>query len=164
MRRSYASSIIPIIVASRAAWHASILVRYRPRISNFSPRGTHMPNWNKDAAVTYLQSHAEAGSTSNCAKYTRRAVGAGGITLEQTASARNYGGPLLSAGFYTVLSSAHPLKGDVVVIQPITGHPDGHMAMFDGQIWISDFRQYHGFYPSQAYRNAHPPYKIYRHD
>lgn len=122
-----------------------------------------MPSFNKDAAATYLRNHAEAGSTSNCAKYVRRAVDAGGITLQHTASARNYGGPLLSAGFYPILSNV-PQKGDVIVIQPITGHPDGHMAMYDGHEWISDFAQHHGFYPSQAYRDIHPPYTIYRHD
>ncbi|WP_431765460.1 CHAP domain-containing protein [Paraburkholderia sp.] len=129
--------------------------------SDFLYRGTRMPNWNIYAAVAHLRDNAEAGSTANCAKYVRRAIEAGGITLTHTASARNYGGPLTAAGFHEVLSGA-PWKGDVVVIQPITGHPDGHMAMYDGQIWISDFKQYHGFYPSQAYRNIHPPYKIYR--
>jgi hypothetical protein len=123
----------------------------------------NVPTWNRDAAATWLRDNAEAGSTDNCAKYTRRAIEAGGITVTHTASARNYGGPLTAAGFHEVLSGP-PARGDVVVIQPIVGHPDGHMAMFDGSIWISDFRQYHRFYPSQAYRNAHPPYKIYRHD
>ena len=52
-------------------------------------------------------------------------------------------------------------KGDVVVIQGIPGHPHGHMAMYDGSIWISDFRQ-PDLYPGTAYRVARPSYKIYR--
>lgn len=122
-----------------------------------------MSYWDKSAAAIYLSSHAESGSTGNCARYVRLAIEHGGITLAHTASARNYGGPLGAAGFYEV-SGTNPKKGDVAVIQSITGHPDGHMAMYDGTRWISDFKQYHGFYPSQQYRNAHPPYKIYRHD
>lgn len=60
--------------------------------------------------------------------------------------------------------SGSPQSGDVAVIQPIPGHPDGHMSMYDGKEWISDFKQLHGLYPSQTYRTAQPSYKIYRHD
>lgn len=122
-----------------------------------------MSNWNKDAAVSHLRSSAEPVSHGRCARYVREAIAAGGIELVHTASAHNYGGPLTAAGFYRV-AGVHPAKGDVVVIQPIPHHPDGHMAMYDGNIWISDFKQYHGFYPGQDYRNAQPPYQIYRHD
>lgn len=52
--------------------------------------------------------------------------------------------------------------GDVAVIQPITGHPDGHMYMFDGNGQISDFKQ-NTLYPVQAYRDAKSIYKTYRH-
>lgn len=50
------------------------------------------------------------------------------------------------------------------MIQGMPVHPHEHMAMFDGSIWISDFKQMHGFYPGDAYRTAKPPYKMYRHD
>ena len=122
-----------------------------------------MPTWNKDAAITHLRSHAESVSHGRCARYVREAIAAGGISVAHTASAHDYGGPLLAAGFYRV-AGAYPLKGDVVVIQPIPHHPDGHMAMYDGTIWISDFKQYHGFYPGQSYRQLHPAFQIYRHD
>ena len=119
--------------------------------------------WDKSAAVIYLQSHAEATSHGRCARYVREAIQRGGIMLIHTHSAYNYGASLVCAGFYPVLRGV-PKKGDVVVIQPIAGHDDGHMAMYDGQIWISDFKQLHGFYPGPAYRAAQPPYKMYRHD
>jgi hypothetical protein len=118
--------------------------------------------WDKSSAVYYLQSHAEASSHGHCARYVRQAIERGGIILNRTYSARNYGSSLTAAGFREVLGG--PQRGDVVVIQAIAGHPDGHMAMFDGHIWISDFRQLHGFYPGPAYRAAQPSYKIYRHD
>ncbi|PCE27521.1 cytoplasmic protein [Paraburkholderia acidicola] len=122
-----------------------------------------MPSFNQAAAVNHLRSNAEPSSTGHCAQYVREAINAGGVYPAHTPLARNYGGPLLAAGFYRV-DGNYPQKGDVVVIQAIPHHPAGHMAMYDGQIWISDFRQYHGFYPSQSYRDLQPPYQIYRHD
>lgn len=122
-----------------------------------------MPAYDRFGAANYVSSHAAATSTGHCAKFVRLAIERGGIVLDRTRDAKDYGQSLISAGFYEV-SAAPPQKGDVVVIQPITNHPSGHMAMFDGQIWISDFKQYHGFYASQEYRTIQPPYKIYRHN
>lgn len=82
--------------------------------------------------------------------------------MRHTARAKDMGAALLDAGFYAV--NGAPRKGDVVVIQPAPGHPDGHAAIYDGQNWISDFKQLHGLYPGPAYRSSQPPYKIYRHD
>ncbi|MGF6505037.1 CHAP domain-containing protein [Paraburkholderia sp. 32] len=118
--------------------------------------------WDKTGAVRYLQANARLSSQSRCAEYTRRAIEAGGLRITHTAYAKDYGSSLVGAGFHEV--DVTPQRGDVVVIQAITGHPYGHMAMFDGQIWISDFRQLHGFYPGQAYRTMKPTYKIFRHD
>ncbi|WP_414696025.1 CHAP domain-containing protein [Paraburkholderia sp.] len=117
------------------------------------------------AAANYAFSHAQAGSTGNCAKYVRRAIEWGGVSIQHTEAAKNYGAYLQAAGFFEVAGA--PVRGDVAVIQSITGHPYRHMAIFDGHIWISDFKQQpgpQGFYPGPAYRAAHPPYKIYRHN
>ena len=92
----------------------------------------------------------------------RRAIEWGGVPLAHTPEARNMGTALEAAGFRQTDSA--PQRGDVVVIQPAPGHPEGHAAIYDGQHWISDFKQLHGLYPGPAYRNAQPPYKIYRHD
>lgn len=119
--------------------------------------------WDKTSAVRYLQSHAESTSLGRCAEYTRRAIEWGGLHLMHTASARNYGSSLICVGFYEVNTNT-PHRGDVVIIQGIAGYLHGHMAMFDGSIWISDFRQKHGFYPGDAYRTNKPFYKMYRHD
>ncbi|TDN63567.1 CHAP domain-containing protein [Paraburkholderia sp. BL10I2N1] len=119
-------------------------------------------SWDKVSPVNYLQWHAEASSHGRCARYVREAIQRGGISIAHTYSAKNYGDSLIRAGFYEV--SGSPQRGDVIVIQPIARHPDGHMAMYDGTQWISDFKQQHGFYPGQAYRTAKPSYKMYRHD
>jgi len=47
-------------------------------------------------------------------------------------------------------------------VSPIPGHPSGHMAMFDGDLWVSDFEQLHGLYPGPGYRKIKPHFKIYR--
>jgi hypothetical protein len=122
--------------------------------------------FDKSAAAQYADTHAESQSTANCARYVRQAVEAGGISLHHTHWAKDYGPLLVAMGFRE--TSLSPEQGDVVVIQPAPGHPAGHMAIFDGSIWVSDFKQTHpgpqGFYPGPAYRQAHPAYKTYRYN
>lgn len=118
--------------------------------------------WDKNKAVAYLRKNALPASRGLCAKFVRQAIRAGNIVVQSTGSSKDYGPLLRKAGFVEIPSSSSLLPGDVVVIQPTIGHPHGHMAMFDGKIWISDFRQYHGFYPGQTYRTLKPSYKFYR--
>jgi hypothetical protein len=118
--------------------------------------------WSGSSAASYADSRAEPGSTGECAKFVRRAIEWGGITLSHTTDAKDYGPILEAAGFERALGS--PRIGDVIVIQPVPSHPAGHMAIYDGHKWISDFRQLHGFYPGPTYREAQPSYRIYRHD
>jgi hypothetical protein len=96
-----------------------------------------------------------------CAEYTRKAIEAGGITLHKTLNAQNYGEKLIKAGFKEVASGKDLLAGDVVIIEGFPGNKYGHMAMFDGQLWYSDFKQ-NGLYPGPGYRKHKPKYKIYR--
>lgn len=118
--------------------------------------------WNKDAATDYIVKHALPQSHSDCAKYTRRAISAGGINLTRTDYAKDYGDSLLKAGFVALPQSATPEKGDVAIIQPYKGgNGIGHMTMFDGKTWYSDFKQ-RDMYPGPKYRQFRPPYVIYR--
>ncbi|QRN55947.1 CHAP domain-containing protein [Dyella caseinilytica] len=114
------------------------------------------------SAASFADSHVESKSLGKCATYVRRAIEWGGVSLGRTPSATDMGLALQAAGFYEINGS--PQKGDVVVIQPAPGHTDGHVAIYDGQHWISDFKQLHGLYPGPSYRNSQPSYKIYRHD
>jgi hypothetical protein len=113
-------------------------------------------------AANYADLHAHIQSQGKCARSVREAIERGGVRVTPTPSAKDMGRSLVQAGFYEV--SGSPLKGDIVVIQPAPGHPDGHAAIYNGRNWVSDFRQLHGFYPGPAYRNAQPRYKFYRHD
>ena len=119
--------------------------------------------WDKTKAVAFLDSQALKESHGVCAQYVRQAIEAGGVTLRRQGSAKDYGSSLLAVGFVK-LPKVHYLHqaGDVVIIQPIAGHPDGHMAMFDGTLWVSDFKQLYGFYPGPSYREAKPAYALYR--
>lgn len=128
------------------------------------PRVTGSPAWNKNAAVTYLNTNAAPHSLGRCARYVREAVEAGGVRLIRHESAKNYGSSLTAVGFYAVSPEPSSYQlGDVAIIQPIPGHPHGHATMFNGQQWISDFRQNNGLYPGKGYRTHRPSFVIYRH-
>lgn len=105
------------------------------------------------AAVSYALSHAKNAAGGQCALYVRLALAAGGLTTFDTSHpgyAYQYGPYLTKAGFTSVLSGTYKSgmgtpagvqKGDVVVFQPVTGHTAGHIAIFDGSSWVSDYRQ-----------------------
>jgi hypothetical protein len=119
--------------------------------------------WNLDKVLKRLNSYAAPKSIGNCAAYTRQAINVGGIVLGPTPLAKDYGPKLLAAGFREVFPPPTAYEaGDVVVIQPASCHPTGHMAMFNGEIWVSDFRQLKGLYPGEACRKESPAYKVYR--
>lgn len=130
------------------------------------PNDKPLPKWDLDAAIAHLQNAAQRGSRRRCGEYVHKAIDAGGITLNTRynptkESASGYGPILRHAGFRTVAPGEEPQRGDVVVFQAIEGHPDGHVAMFDGQAWISDFRQ-HDIYAGSDYRKIRAPYVLYR--
>jgi hypothetical protein len=120
--------------------------------------------WDKTAAVKHLDDNAEADSIGECAKYVRMAVEAGGVILERHALAKDYGPSLIAVGFRVVPDATPlaPITGDVAIVQPIPGHDAGHMTMFDGTLWVSDFKQMHGVYPSEEYRTLKPTVTLYR--
>ncbi len=119
-----------------------------------------------DKAVQRLDTHAaeNKGSTRNCASYVESALSAGGIDLPRPtalAAAKDKGSLLLNAGFVQVATDKSadfvPKKGDVVVIQSYPGGSvSGHMAMFDGIEWVSDYHQGEGTdpYPGSHYQRA----------
>ena len=114
-----------------------------------------------DKSVAYLNAHAQGHSLGRCAEFVRKAVEAGGVHLARHTSAKDYGSSLEAVGFKEVQGTGYQ-AGDVAIIQPIPGHPHGHMTMFNGTIWISDFKQLHGLYPGASYRTIKPPFKVYR--
>ncbi|EBW6663784.1 CHAP domain-containing protein [Citrobacter farmeri] len=118
--------------------------------------------WDIRAATNYAKQHAHAHSIRQCAEYTRKAIHAGGIDIGHTGHAKDYGSLLINAGFRPVSPYESPRAGDVVILQPyVGGNASGHMAIFDGQEWYSDFRQ-RDMWAGPGYRTAKPQYTIYR--
>jgi hypothetical protein len=129
--------------------------------------------WNQDKSLTHLRHHARPGSHGRCAQYTREAIEAGlaGAKLARPTSAlaKDYGLGLQAAGFSPLPPMCGGFKeGDVVIIEGFEKHEAGHMAMYDGKRWISDFAQNNypgregGVYPGDAYSKKRPEYRFYR--
>ena len=99
-----------------------------------------------------------------CATYIRQALEAGGInTYGHPRWAAHYGRFLSAKGFSTIsLTDYVPDVGDIRVWQPYSSDktPYGHIDMYNGTLWISDFKE-NSFYPGKGYRND-PIYQIYR--
>jgi hypothetical protein len=85
------------------------------------------------------------------------------MVLARHLYAKDYGASLRAAGFLSLGQiAAGYLAGDVAIVDAIDGHPSGHMAMFNGVSWVSDFKQQHGLYPGAAYRSKRPRFTIFR--
>ncbi len=118
----------------------------------------------KDAAAKYADDHAEATPQGQCAKYVRKALEAGGADLSKHPySAKDYGPFLTGQGMQPVPQAGYlPRKGDVVVIQNYRGGDvNGHIALYDGAQWVSDFKQ-RDIWAGPGYRANQPPMQVYR--
>jgi hypothetical protein len=109
----------------------------------------------------------------HCAHVTTDAIDdgfSGRLKIDRVNLAKDFGPSLVRAGFrkYSQKDIIEFKKGDVAVIEGYEGAPKGHMAMYDGKEWISDFKQTGPHsdlpYPGPGYRKAQPSYKIYRYE
>ena len=119
-----------------------------------------------DKAVLYLTDNAQSKSQGECARYVRQAIQAGGCpTYIHPASAKDYDTFLPKLGFQSIpLADYKPVKGDVIVIKPLqnqSGHEHGHIAMYNGKKWISDFEQ-RDMYGGSIYRKKGTEYHLFR--
>ena len=117
-----------------------------------------------DAAIEHLQEKAQPKSLGFCARYVRQAINAGGLTLSsQPGSAKHYGPPLVAAGYSALPAAGTAVqRGDIFVMQPANGpQGHGHIAMHDGTVWISDFKQ-RDMWGGPTARKVKPSYVIYR--
>ncbi|MBR8719832.1 hypothetical protein IX307_001058 [Bacteroides pyogenes] len=112
-------------------------------------------SYNVNNAINHLTLNANGSSTGYCARYVRQALEAGGMSTDgRPGSACDYDTWLQSQGFRVVhvTGTYTPEAGDIVVFEALSGHPHGHIAMYNGQQWISDFVQ-RDMYGGSAYRN-----------
>jgi hypothetical protein len=133
--------------------------------------------WDVDKAIKHLQDHVVPPyGIGKCATYVREAIEAGGLTVSRagSGSAKDYGPRLTGVGFVAQAGEVITYKkGDVAVIDGFTKNaklgvtrdaPHGHVAMYDGTQWISDFKQVGAKpYPGSQYVKAAPAITIYRH-
>jgi hypothetical protein len=125
-------------------------------------------NWlNENSHLTYSVA-AAAGDGAKCAYFVRMALEAGGInTAIHPVPARLYGSYLKNWGF-TQINTLNYLKGDIAVIQGYPGGtadengvPYGHIQMYNGTQWLSNFYQ-NSFWPGPYYQKYQPAFQIYR--
>jgi len=111
-------------------------------------------------AVDHLVSHARSKSVGLCAKYVADALEAGGFKFTRQPSAYLYRtkGILTGMGYREIGKQSSYAKGDITVTDKNGAHEDGHIAMWSGHNWISDFVQKSEF----VYSNNQPPVYYYR--
>lgn len=116
-----------------------------------------------DKAVEHLDAKANRSSTGLCGRYVHNAIVAGGVEMD-SANAKDLGPKLEAAGFTPVATETNNgdytlQAGDVVVFDKVPGHENGHAAMYDGEQWVSDYKQ-NDFFAAEPYKQG--KYKIYR--
>jgi hypothetical protein len=114
-------------------------------------------------AIATLDKNAKPKSIKLCAKYVRMALEGGGLsTVGRPNSAKDYDTFLPKLGFKEISESPYaPLTGDLIVIQSFGTHIHGHIQMYNGENWVSDFVQ-KNFWPGSDYKNAKPTFQIFR--
>ena len=94
-------------------------------------------------AADYARNHAGSSSKGQCAKYVADAlINGGGFSFTRQSSAYMYhtNGILSDIGFKQI-SKGNPKKGDIYVEDRTSSHVHGHIAIYDGSNWVSDFIQ-----------------------
>jgi hypothetical protein len=119
---------------------------------------------NKSRLSEWMDAHALTRSSHHCAMYCRMGMEAAGLNTAdrpQTGDAGDYGPFLLRHGAQVIPPESYvPQVGDVVVFDKTSQHPSGHIEMYDGHRWVSDFMQ-NSFSPYRDAENT-PPFTIYR--
>ena len=120
-------------------------------------------DWSPEAAAKYATEHAEKKSIGLCAMYVRKAMIAGGIPLYKGGNAWHYKYLLPILGFEEVDKKEKKMVGDIVVFQPIGKRWFGHIAIWNGKQWVSDFKQ-RSIIVHSDYTKEECEYAIFRRD
>ena len=108
-------------------------------------------DWNVGASVNWLIRNSKASSSSSCWKYVKDSLAAGGFHTDGSRSAYMATDFLSNNGFRCIRKgrvSGHDgadyldkCLGDITVFNHCPKHPHGHIDMWCGKQWISDFKQ-----------------------
>jgi len=113
-----------------------------PTLFKRNPKG-----WDIKKACEWLQGNAHASSTHRCAKYVRMAIEAGGVSTDgRPLWAWQYINFLPKIGFKHIGTYTQngytPEPGDIAVyLKGNDKKVPGHICMWTGKQWCSDFRQ-----------------------
>ena len=97
-----------------------------------------------EKAANYATTNAESKSRNMCALYIACALNAGGqpVPLLRGCDYKWYFDLFLHNQFKDIsVEQYNPQIGDIVVFPKVPGHPYGHIAMWNGEQWVSDFKQ-----------------------
>lgn len=135
-------------------------------MSRVDPRGLDNPGmgpyWaplDVGAMTSFVTSNAQSRSQGQCAAYVRRGMEAGGAAMSRRpVAAADYGETLVREGFRGLDPNGYvPKPGDVAVYGRLPGHDYGHIQMYNGTQWVSDFLQ-RSIVPGPGYSGASPSY------
>ena len=114
--------------------------------------------FNVNMATRHLTENALSRSHNCCAWFVMRAMQSGGCpSIILPAWAYRYYLP--TVGWKEIsIDSYEPQKGDICVFPYKRHHIFGHIAMWNGEQWISDFKQ-----KSIIVNSAYSDYKVFRH-
>lgn len=124
---------------------------------------TNVNGWNLAATIRFLENNTGMSSKHMCAKYVRMAMEAGGLsTAGRPTLAKDYVHYLPSIGFSHIATLGDDwtrfsfCPGDIAVMQrPNNPSAAGHICMYTGSIWISDFKQPGGPYVYRSLNGGH---------
>lgn len=124
---------------------------------------------NIEVFVKHLRENAHPSvSNGKCGIYVRQALQAAGASIPRPypPTGEAYGPTLRMLGFHEIVvdnpDTFHFRRGDVMVMDSYKGNGgEGHVAGYDGQVWISDFIQ-RDFWAGPSYRTVRPRYAVFR--
>lgn len=93
-------------------------------------------------AATWATRHALPRSIGYCARYVADGLEVAKYKFRRHGSAFQYQGATMSKMGFTQISTATPLQvGDVLVVNRNSSHIHGHIQIYNGKQWVSDFKQ-----------------------
>jgi len=113
-----------------------------------------------EVAADYARQHAHPKSQGWCAKYVANALEYAGFKFTRQGSACFYHtkGILKGMGFTNISKPGSFKKGDIAVHGCNSAHEYGHIQIYDGSGWYSDFKQK----STNVYSSNSPPLYYYR--
>jgi len=147
---------------NRKTWVYALIILLVILVAAISARIMFPPNpteYSVEKAVLYINKHAEKKSRNCCALYVAAALQAGGLK-PVLLRACDYSWYLPKLGFKAIPTDHYkPRKGDIVVFPKVKNHMFGHIAMWNGKQWVSDFKQ-RNIIVAKEYQKA--DYQIFR--